>query len=89
VVAGADADDAAGERACLGELVCLGASLWVPDWPSTAVTCDIRTQWRSGVIVGRGGTTTVSDLPAGHGLVSPGNSRGSVGDRRAGIGECS
>jgi hypothetical protein len=34
-------------------------TLWVPNWPSTSVTCGIAGQWRSGMIVGRGGTTTV------------------------------
>src|SRR5437763_9964403 len=43
-------------------------SLWVPNWPSTAVTCDIAVRWSSGMIVGRGGTTAVPDLPAGHGV---------------------
>jgi putative transposase len=42
--------------------------LWVPNWSSTAVTCGIAVQWSWGMIVGRGGTTAVSDLPAGPGL---------------------
>jgi hypothetical protein len=40
----------------------------VPNWPSTAVTCGIAGRWPPGMIVGRGGTTAVSDLPAAHGL---------------------
>jgi hypothetical protein len=51
-------------------IVVLGAGfaacLWVPNCSSTAVTCGIDDQRRSGMIVGRGGTTTVFDLPAGH-----------------------
>ena len=44
------------------------SSLWVPNWSSMAVTCGIAARWSWGMIVGRGGTTVVSDLPAGHGL---------------------
>ncbi|MCA1694063.1 MAG: hypothetical protein LC749_04660, partial [Actinobacteria bacterium] len=44
-----------------------GRRLWVPNWPSTAVTCGIPGQLPSGMIVGRGGTTAVSDLPTGPG----------------------
>jgi integral membrane sensor domain MASE1 len=43
-------------------------SVWVPSWSSTAVTCGIAAQWSWGMIVGRGGTIVVSDLPAGQGL---------------------
>jgi hypothetical protein len=32
------------------------------------VTCGIAGQWSSGIIVDRGGTTAISDLPAAHGL---------------------
>jgi len=44
------------------------ARLWVPNWSSTAVTCGIAGRWSSGMIVGRGGTTAISDLLAAHGL---------------------
>jgi len=40
--------------------------VWVPNWPSTALTCGIAGRWRSGMIAGRGDRTVVSDLPAGH-----------------------
>lgn len=40
----------------------------MPNWSSTAASCGIAGQWQSGMIVGRGATTAVSDLPAGHGL---------------------
>jgi hypothetical protein len=42
--------------------------VWVPNWSSTAVTCGISGQWPLGMIVGRGGTTAVSNLPTSHGL---------------------
>ena len=51
------------ERAILSVL-----ALWVPNWSSMAVTCGVAGQWRSGMIVGRGGTTAVPDLPPGPGL---------------------
>jgi hypothetical protein len=46
----------------------IGLRLWVPNWPSTAVTCGLSGQWPWGMTAGRGGTTAVSDLPAAHGL---------------------
>jgi hypothetical protein len=39
------------------------SSLWVPNWSSMAVTCGIAVRWQWGMIVGRCGTTAVSDLP--------------------------
>jgi hypothetical protein len=42
--------------------------MWVPNWSSMAVTCGTAGQWSWGIIVGRGDTTAVSDLPAGYGL---------------------
>jgi hypothetical protein len=45
-----------------------GLSLWVPNCSSTAVTCGIAVRWSSGMIVGRGGTTAVFNLPTGPGL---------------------
>jgi hypothetical protein len=33
--------------------------VWVPNWPSTAMTCGIDGQWPSGMIVARGGTTVL------------------------------
>jgi hypothetical protein len=42
--------------------------LWVPNGPSMAVTCDIAGQWLSDMIVGHGGTTALSDLPAARGV---------------------
>jgi hypothetical protein len=55
--------------------------LWVPNWSSTAVTCGIAGHRSWGMIVGRGGTTAVSHLPAGHGLA------GTAGPQRT-IKEC-
>jgi hypothetical protein len=51
----------------------------------------IRTRWRSGVIVGRGGTTVVSDLPTGHGLARTVGSQRRIekcGDPRAASRAC-
>jgi hypothetical protein len=42
--------------------------LWVPNGSSTAVTCGIAGGWSSGMIADRDGTTSLSDLPAAHGL---------------------
>jgi hypothetical protein len=47
---------------CVLVLQFLKVILWVPNWPSTAVTCGIAARWPWGMIVGRGGTTAVSDL---------------------------
>jgi hypothetical protein len=54
----------------------------VPNWPSTAVTCGIAGQWRSGMIVGRGGTTAISDLPAAHGLARTARPQRTIEKRR-------
>jgi transposase InsO family protein len=56
-------------------------NVWVPNWSSAEVTCDVVGPWSSCMIVGRGGTTAVSDLPAGHGLA------GNAGPQRT-IEEC-
>jgi len=45
-----------------------GYILWAPNWSSMTVICGIDVQWPSGLIVGRGGTTAVSDLPTSDGL---------------------
>jgi hypothetical protein len=45
-----------------------GLSVWLPNWPSMAVTCGIAGQWSSGMIVDRDGTTAIFDLPTSHGL---------------------
>jgi hypothetical protein len=42
--------------------------LWVPNSSSTAVTCGIARRWLSGMIVGRGGATALSHLPAARGM---------------------
>ncbi len=41
----------------------------MPNWSSTAVTCDIAGQWPSDMIACRGYATDVSDLPAARGLL--------------------
>jgi hypothetical protein len=43
-------------------------ALWVPNWLSTGGDLRYRWQWQSGMIVGRGGMTVVSDLLSGEGL---------------------
>jgi hypothetical protein len=55
--------------------------VWVPNWPSTAVTCDIAGRWSSGMIVGRGGTTAVPDLPAGHGVAGTAGPQRTIKER--------
>src|SRR2546421_7324870 len=55
--------------------------VWVPNWSSTAATCGTAGQWQVGMIVGRGGTTVVSDLPTSDGLA------GNAGPQRP-IEEC-
>jgi hypothetical protein len=54
----------------------------VPNWSSTAVTCGIAGQWPSGMIVGRGGTTAVSDLPTSHGLARSAGSQRTIKECR-------
>jgi Homeodomain-like domain len=53
----------------------VASGLWVPNWPSTAMTCDVVGQWSSCMIVGRGGTTAVSDLPAAYRLAGTAGSQ--------------
>src|SRR5437588_6702855 len=55
--------------------------LWVPNWSSMAVTCGIAARWSWGMIVGRGGTTAVSDLPAGHGLAGTAGPQRTIKER--------
>jgi hypothetical protein len=56
--------------------------LWVPNWPSTAVTYGIAGPWSWAMIVGRGGTTAVSDLPAVHGLAGTAGPQRTIKQRR-------
>jgi hypothetical protein len=42
--------------------------LWVPNWSSRPVTCDIAGRWPSGMIACRGNAAAVSDLPTARGL---------------------
>jgi transposase len=53
----------------------------VPNWSSTTVTCGIVVRWSSGMIVGRGGTTAVSDLPTSHGLARTAGPRRTIEKR--------
>ena len=55
--------------------------VWVPNWLSMAVTCDVTGQQRSCMIVGCGSTTAVSDLPAGHGLAGTAGSQRTIEKR--------
>jgi hypothetical protein len=46
----------------------MNGMLWVPNSSSTAVTCGLARGWLSGMIVGRGGATALSHLPAAGGV---------------------
>lgn len=61
------------------ELVRLG--LWVPNWSSTVVTCDIAGQWSSGVIACCSTATAVSDLPVAHRLARPADPQLTIEER--------
>jgi hypothetical protein len=55
--------------------------LWVPNWPSAAVTCGTAGRWPSGMIAGRGSTTAVSDVPTSDGLAGTAGSRRTIEER--------
>ena len=56
--------------------------LWVPNWSSTVVTCDIAGQWSSGMIVHCGTSTAVSDLPGTHRLARAAGPQLTIEERR-------
>jgi predicted ATP-dependent endonuclease of OLD family len=64
------------------EIVGDAIDVWVPNWSSTAATCGIAVRWSWGMIVGRGGTTAVSDLPAGPGLAGTAGPQRTIKERR-------
>jgi hypothetical protein len=56
------------EAAQLDLYLACDRQVWVSNSSSTAVTCGIARRWPSGMIVGRGGTTALSHLPAARGM---------------------